>query len=194
MKIVKRAVSLLLVFILSFGVLVLIPQTEADASFVVDYEVNCDAIYMVNLDTGIVVYEKNADKIKYPASLTKMMTCMIALEYYTDPASEYVTIGGNVMRNETLIQNGVWSTGYLVEGERVTLKDLLYCAMLPSDNYSALAIAFFISEQKGDGSLLWFVDKMNAKARELGCANTQFMNPHGLFHEKHYSTAHDMFL
>jgi len=88
----------------------------------------------------------------------------------------------------------VWSTGALKEGERLSLKDLLHCAMLPSDNYAALAIAYYVSQEKGDGSLLWFIDEMNNMARELGCTHTQFMNPHGLFHSGHYTTAKDMYL
>ncbi len=196
MKLLKKATCLVLALVMSFGILTIIPQSKAKAAFVVDYQPTCDAVYMVNLDTGIVVYEKNADKKKYPASLTKMMTCMIALEYFSDPASEFVTISRAVMTDRTCINAGVWSTGYLKEGERLTLKDLLHCAMLPSDNYAALAIAYFVSEKKGntDGSLEWFIGKMNEKAKSLGCTGTQFINPNGLFHEEHYSTAHDMFL
>lgn len=194
MKHLKKALCALLSVAFAFGIFAIVPQSKAEAAFVVDYEPNCDAVYMVNLDTGIVVYEKNADKIKYPASTTKMMTCMLALEYFSDPASEYYTISRTIMTDKTCINAGVWSTGYLVEGERVRLKDLLHCAMLPSDNYAALAIAYFVSEQKGDGSLEWFINRMNTRAKELGCTNTQFINPNGLFHEEHYSTAHDLFL
>ncbi|MBE6759413.1 MAG: D-alanyl-D-alanine carboxypeptidase [Ruminococcaceae bacterium] len=190
---IKRAVSTLMAVIVFLGVLVMIPQTSANAAFVIDYDVTCDAVYMVNLDTGIPVYEKNSEKQKYPASMTKLVTCMIALEYYSDPKAENVTISREVMTNETLLSNGVWSTGGLKEGERLSLKDLLHCAMLPSDNYAALAIAYFISQEKGNGTLLWFIDRMNEKARELGCTNTQFMNPHGLYHSAHYTTAKDMF-
>ena len=190
----KRVVAMVMVLLTVVSVMIIIPQTSADAAFVVDYDVTCDAVYMVNLDTDMVVYEKNADKQKYPASMTKLVTCMIALEYYSAPASENVTISRDVMKNETLLSEGVWSTSALKEGERIDLETLLYCAMLPSDNYAALAIAYFVSEKKGDGTLLWFIDRMNEKARELGCTNTQFMNPHGLFHSSHYTTAHDMFL
>lgn len=178
----------------AFGVLLIVPQSEANAAFKVDYDEHCDCIYMVNLDTGMVVYEKNAEKVKYPASLTKMLTCIIAVEYFTDPASEYVTISNAVMTDRTLINNQVWSTSYLKEGERVTLRDLLYGAMLPSDNHAALAIAYYVSEQKGNGTLQWFIDKMNAKAEELGCTNSLFMNPHGLYAEHHTSTAKDLYL
>ena len=195
MNLAKRLSCIVLALVLFTGAMIVKPQSRAEAAFKIDYEPKCDCIYMVNLDTGMVVYEKNADKIKYPASLTKMMTCMIALEYFAAPEAEYVTISNAVMTDRTLINNGVWSNGQLVEGERVTLKDLLYCAMLPSDNYAALAIAYYVSEQKGgNGELQWFIDKMNEKAKELGCENTLFMNPHGLFHEHHYSTAKDLFL
>lgn len=190
----KRIGATLLSLVVLLGIVAVIPQMKADAAFVIDYDVVSDAVYLVNLDTGIVVYDKNAEKQKYPASMTKIVTCMIALEYFSDPKSEYVTITTNVMTNQTLLSNGVWSTGALKDGERLTLKDLLHCAMLPSDNYAALAIAYYVSAEKGDGTLLWFVDKMNEKAVELGCTHTQFMNPHGLYHPYHYTTAHDMLI
>ncbi len=196
MKKIKKIMCTLFACIIAVSMLIIVPQTNAEAAFKIDYEPHCDCIYMVNLDTGMVVYEKNADKIKYPASLTKMMTCLIALEYFAAPEDEFVTISTAVMTDKTLIKNGVWSNGQLVEGERVTLKDLLYCAMLPSDNYAALAIASYVADRKspnGDGGVEWFVEKMNEKAREIGCENTLFMNPHGLFHEHHYSTAKDLF-
>lgn len=196
MKLIRKVLCTFFAVVIATGVLVLIPQSDVEAAFKIDYEPHCDCIYMVNLDTGMVVYEKNADKVKYPASLTKMMTCLIALEYFSDPGSENVTISTAVMTDKVLIKNGVWSNGQLVEGERVSLKDLLYCAMLPSDNYAALAIATYVAEQKspdGKGGVEWFVEKMNEKAREIGCENTLFMNPHGLFHEHHYSTAKDLF-
>ncbi len=190
----KKVCCTLLAFVTLMSVMILIPQASAQAAFVVDYNVTCDAVYMVNLDTNMVVYEKNANKQKYPASMTKLVTCLITLEYFSDPGSENVTIGREVMRNETLLSEGVWSTSALKEGERVDLETLLYCAMLPSDNYAALAIAYYVSAEKGDGTLLWFIDRMNEKALELGCKDTQFMNPHGLFHSKHVTTAHDMYL
>ncbi len=194
MNYLKRICAMVLAVLTAASLLVLFPQTSAEGAFVVDYDVTCDAVYMVNLDTGDVVFEKNANKQKFPASMTKLVTVMITLEYFSDPRSENVTISREVMRNETLISEGVWSTGALKEGERIDLESLIYCAMLPSDNYAALAIAYFVSAEKGDGTLLWFIDRMNAKAREIGCNDTQFMNPHGLFHSKHYTTAHDMYL
>lgn len=194
MSLAKRAIAVLLAFITAACCFTVLPP-KANAAFVIDYEPKCDAVYMVNLDTGIVVYEKNAEKQKYPASLTKMMTCLLALEYFSAPESEYVTIKTAVVNDKTINKNGAWSTGFLKEGERVTLKDLLHCALLPSDNQAALAIAYFVAEEKSEeGTLQWFVDRMNEKAAEIGCTNTQFMNPHGLFHEHHYSTAHDLFL
>lgn len=194
MRLLKKLLCVAFSVFFAFGVLLIVPQSEASAAFKVDYDEHCDCIYMVNLDTGMVVYEKNSEKVKYPASLTKMLTCMIAIEYFTDPASEYVTISNAVMTDKTLINNEVWSTSYLKEGERVTLRDLLFGAMLPSDNHAALAIAYYVSEQKGNGTLQWFIDKMNAKAEELGCTNSLFMNPHGLYAEHHTSTAKDLFL
>lgn len=194
MKFIKKLAGVLLVFAILVSTVVVCPQTTADAAFVIDYEPYCDCVYMVNLETGLVVYEKNADKVKYPASLTKIMTCLIVLEYYSDLENEKVTISNAIMTDKTLLTEGVWSPTALKTGERIRLIDLLYCAMLASDNYAALALAYKVSEDKGDGTIDWFIKEMNRKAAELGCTNTQFVNPHGLFNENHYSTAKDLFL
>lgn len=194
MKYVIRAVSFVLVLTIAVSALIIMPQDTASAAFVNDIEMHCDAYYMVNLETGIVVCEKNADKQKYPASLTKIMTCLLVIEYYADLENEKVTISHNVMNDRTLLSEMVWSPTGLIAGERMRLIDLLYCAMLASDNYASLALAYKVSEDKGDGTIDWFIKRMNQKARELGCTGTQFVNPHGLFNENHYSTARDMYL
>lgn len=194
MKFLKRLACVAIIITTVFSALLVFPQTEADAAFVIDYEPKCDAVYMVNLETELVVYEKNADKIKYPASLTKIMTCLLVLEYYSDLENEKVTISNAVMTDKTLLAEGVWSSTALKTGERIRLIDLLYCAMLASDNYAALALAYKVSEDKGDGTIDWFIKLMNSKAAELGCTNTQFVNPHGLFNENHYSTAKDFYI
>ncbi|MBE6765494.1 MAG: D-alanyl-D-alanine carboxypeptidase [Ruminococcaceae bacterium] len=194
MKVIKRIACAMLLLAIMVSTVLVYPQTTADAAFVIDYEPYCDCIYMVNLETGLVVFEKNAEKVKYPASLTKIMTCLLVLEYYSDLENEKVTISNAVMTDKTLLSEGVWSATALKTGERIRLIDLLYCAMLASDNYAALALAYKVSEDKGDGTIDWFIKQMNSKAAELGCTNTQFVNPHGLFNENHYSTAKDMFL
>lgn len=190
-NIYKRMAALAAVFVISISFFAAMPGIQADAGFTNDIDIHCDAVYMINLDTGIIVYEKNADKQKYPASMTKMMTSILAIECYSDLNEKY-TIPDKVPGDKKILAEGVWSATGLVAGERVSVKDLLYCALLPSDNVAALALAYKVSEDKGDGTLSWFIQRMNAKAIEIGCTNTQFANPHGLFDERHHSTAKDM--
>lgn len=194
MKTIKKIVAVFMVTLIAVSAMMICPPMDADAAFVTDYQPYSDCVYMVNLETGMVVYEKNAEKTKYPASLTKIMTCLLVCEYYSDLENEKVTIDYNVMNDKTFTSQQVWSTTGLKLGERVRLIDLLYCALLPSDNYAALALAYKVSQDKGDGTIDWFIKLMNNKAAELGCTNTQFVNPHGLFNENHYSCAKDIFL
>ena len=78
----------------------------------------------------------------------------------------------------------------VLEGEELTAMQLLNCMMIPSGNDAALVLADYI----GGGDSQKFVDMMNEKAKELGCTNTHFMNPHGLHDEQHYTTAQDLYL
>ena len=191
-KINKRVTALAAVFVVLVYSITVFPATRADAVFTNDVPIHCDAVYMINLDTEIVVFEKNPDKIKFPASMTKMITCILAIEYYSDLVQEKYTIPEKVPGDKKILSEGAWSTTGLVAGERVSVKDLLYCALLPSDNVAALALAYKVSDDKGDGTLSWFIQRMNAKAREIGCVNTHFANPHGLYDDNHQSTARDM--
>lgn len=119
--------------------------------------------------------------IKLPmASTTKIMTALIALE------------NGNINDLVTIKKNSVGIEGssiYLAEGETLTLEDLLYGLMLRSGNDSAMAIANHIGND-----LESFVELMNGKAREIGAINTNFVNPHGLYADNHYTTAYDLAL
>ena len=145
------------------------------------------AIYMVNLDTGDVIYEQNADKEMYPASLTKIMTTLLALEN-TDDLDAHTVTAMNSLFNEFAGIN--ISTAGILGGETLTMRQLLYCMMLQSANEAANMVAYDL----GDDSIPNFVNMMNERAKELGCQNTNFANPHGLHSPSHYTTAKDMFL
>lgn len=147
-----------------------------------------DTVLLVNMDTGIPVIEKNADKVRYPASLTKIMTYIIAVENINDVYNTRVEVRQEVLN--PLLGTGSSMSGldYKV-GEKVTVVDLLYCLMVTSGNDAALVLADYV----GKGDTQKFVDMMNAKAQELGCKDTHFMNPHGLHDEQHYSTANDLY-
>ncbi|MFB9330291.1 D-alanyl-D-alanine carboxypeptidase family protein [Paenibacillus aurantiacus] len=138
-----------------------------------------EAAILIDARSGTVLFEKNATERLYPASITKIVTGIIALES-ADP-EELVTVSKEA-RNED------GTRVYLAEGEQVTLGNLVYALMLNSGNDAATAIAEHIS-----GSKALFADKMNAFAKEtVGVFDTQFTNPHGLPDPEHYTTASDM--
>lgn len=142
--------------------------------------VTAPAAILIDAKTGKVLYEKNADEKHYPASTTKIMTGLLAVEY--GKMDEIVTIG----KNPPLIERGS-SQIYLITGEQLTMEQLLYALMLESANDAAVAIAEHIS-----GSVEEFAKLMNAKAKELGAKNTNFVNPNGLHDDNHYTTARDL--
>lgn len=171
--------------------LLLILSTGFSASAVsYDYgeEIESDTVLVVNMDTGLPVLEKNADKVRYPASLTKIMTYIIAYENIEDVYNTRVEIKQSVLN--PLLGTGSSMSGldYKV-GEKVTVIDLLNCLMITSGNDAALVLADYV----GGGDTNKFVDMMNAKAQQLGCKNTHFVNPHGLHDNNHYTTARDLY-
>ena len=137
-----------------------------------------DAAILMNAKTGEVLYEKNGDKREYPASMTKMMTCILSIE--SGRADLAVTITPFAADVETT---------RVRPGEQARLRDLTRQMMLISDNGAALAIA----ETLG-GSEAQFAAMMNRKAREIGAFHTHFVNPNGMPDANHYSTAHDIAL
>lgn len=135
---------------------------------------------LIDAKTGKVLYEKNADEKSYPASTTKVMTGLLAVEH--GKMDEVITIG----KNPPLIERGS-SQIYLITDEQLTMEQLLYALMLESANDAAVAIAEHIS-----GSVEEFAKLMNSKAKELGATNTNFINPNGLHNDNHYTTARDL--
>lgn len=125
-----------------------------------------------------VLYEKESDKQVPIASITKVMTAIVAIEY--GQLDDVVSVSERAIQTEG-------SSIYLKKGEKMTLEDLLYGLMLRSGNDAANAIAEHIG-----GSIEGFVHLMNEKAAYIGMTRTNFMNPHGLDDENHYSTAYDI--
>lgn len=138
-------------------------------------------VILMEESTGTILYEKNSDEAYYPASITKIMTTLLALE--NGNLSDMVTFSDDAINNTE--GSGI-ARDY---GEQMTLEQCLYGVMLESANECAYAVAEHVG-----GTVENFVDMMNAKAKELGCTNTHFANPHGLQDENHYTTAHDMAL
>src|SRR5690625_4455205 len=140
--------------------------------------VSAEAAILLERSSGDVLYEKNAHNKQQIASITKVMTAIIAIEL------------GELNDIVKTSRRAIYAEGssiYLEQGEKMTVEDLLYGLMLRSGNDSAIAI----SEHIG-GSMEGFVHLMNEKAKWLGMTNTHFANPHGLTDENHYSTAYDI--
>ena len=156
-------------------------SAEAAVSAAPEYHANAKAALLIDLNTGRSIFEQNADEQVYPASLTKIMTCLLALE--NGNLSDVVTITDEAYAD--LVSGS--STADLQVGEQLRLEDLLYCMMVVSGNDACNVIAEHIA-----GSITDFVRMMNQRAYELGCLNTHFSNPHGLHDENHYTTARDL--
>ena len=159
------------------------PETQAQQMQDVP-EVAAQSVLLKSMDTGAVIYEKNADEQIHPASTTKIMTLIVALENCTD-------LEANVMAKETFDDDlVVGSSGINIkEGEILSVTDLLYAVAVASANDAANVLAEHIA-----GSVQDFVEMMNSKAASIGAVNTHFVNTHGLTAENHYTTARDMSL
>ncbi len=144
-------------------------------------DVSARSAILMEQETGRVLYEKDAYTQRRIASITKIMTAILAIE--SGKMDKKVIVSDRAAGTEG-------SSLYLKKGEKIKLEDLVYGLMLRSGNDAAVAIAETVG-----GSLEGFVELMNQKAEEIGMSNTVFMNPHGLDdHENHLSTAYDMAL
>lgn len=152
------------------------PFVKADAALSVSAE---SAILIDALD-GAVLFEKNADTPLPMASTTKIMTALVVLQ--NADISQTISVPKEAVGVEG-------SSAYLYEGERITVRDLLFALLLQSANDAAVALALHT-----EGSIDGFADEMNALASEIGLTNTTFLNPHGLPEDGHHSTARDLAL
>jgi len=141
-----------------------------------------EAACLFDINQNKVLLSKNAHERLYPASLTKVMTALVAIKHgaleQTITASDVVTI------NEKGAQ-----VCNLKPGDSMTLEQALYILLM----YSANDVAMMIAENVG-GTVDHFIEMMNEEARSLGATNTHFVNPHGLSNEEHYTTAYDLYL
>ena len=198
----RRKIPLLLVLALTFGVLGGLADYLGPAVRVDENELHPPALsrqdtavsasapavsaagaVLIRADTGAILFEKDAEKRLYPASTTKIMTALVALEILEElslGADSRVIVPAEAARLEG-------SSIYLKAGEKVMMEELLYGMMLQSGNDAATAAAICAG-----GNLRNFVARMNQKAEELGCTGTHFTNACGLFDENHYTTAKDL--
>ena len=147
-----------------------------------DYTGKVKGAIVYDLTSDTLLFAQNIDEKLYPASLTKVMTCLLTMEMQSD-LDQIVTVTADGLKG---MEPG-GSNVALKVGEQMSVRDLLYCLMVKSGNDSASTLAVYNS-----GSIEAFVEVMNRRAQELGCTGTNFVNPHGLHHDDHYTTARDM--
>ncbi|MFA8439806.1 D-alanyl-D-alanine carboxypeptidase family protein [Pueribacillus sp. YX66] len=140
--------------------------------------ISADAWVVMDSDTGEILLEKNKNEAHFPASITKIVTAIIAIE--ESELDEVVTVSRQAVATEG-------SSLTLKEGDQIHLKDLLYGIMLHSGNDGAVAVAEHISQTENE-----FAQKMTSFARSIGAKNTNFVNASGLPNDLHYTTAYDM--
>ncbi len=162
---------------------------SADQSQIIaDMHVDAGSAILVDADTGEILYEQDAHTKRYPASITKVMTCLLTLEAVDRgelSLEDVVTASGNL--HAGIGENA--STADIKEGEQLRVIDLLYAALIPSANEACNVLAETVS-----GSVDAFVDLMNQRAAELGMTGTHFANTHGYHDDDHYTTAYDIYL
>lgn len=146
-------------------------------------KVKAKSAILMEASTGLILYEKNSNVKNYPASTTKLLTSLLALE--NSSLNEVVTFSKDSVFN---IERGSSHIGIDVD-EKLTMEQCLYGILLASANEVSYAVAEHIA-----GDVDSFSELMNERAKELGAKNTHFINPHGLFDESHYSSAYDLAL
>lgn len=146
-----------------------------------------EAAIVMEVESGAILYAKNIDDHHFPASITKLLTALVALEngQFADPV---------VFSHESLafLEPGDAYIG-MKEGNQITLEQALYATLLASANEGAYAVAENVGKNLGH-DYAWFLEQMNNRCRELGGENSNFANPHGLHDENHYTCARDMAL
>ena len=153
-------------------------KTQTPASEISEPAISAETAVLIDAASGKVLYDRRMNAHMYPASTTKILTAMIALEQLD--SEEVVTVSENAVKQEG-------SSIYLKTGEKIKLKDLLYGMMLRSGNDSAVAVA-----EAAGGSVEAFAEIMNERVKALGLENSHFVNPSGLQDENHYSSAYDL--
>lgn len=181
----KKLVSVFVSLIILASTVLSVPFSASAATYKPSTEIYADAYMLISLDDDAhtVVAQKNQSKIKYPASLTKIVTAMVTLNKVKD-LSATTTVSKSAI--DVLAGTGAQVAGLKV-GQTVTIEELLYLTMVHSACDACEVLAEYVS-----GSTIKFVDEMNAFAKKVGCKNTHFVNADGLHDDDHYTTCEDM--
>lgn len=178
----------ILAIVAAFCILIQEPLTvKADEYWPDGPKTESESAVVMEVNTGTILYEKKSHKKQYPASITKIMTVLLAIE--NCDMDEIVTFSADaVFKNEG-------DTSHIARNleEKLTMEQCLYAVMLESANECAYAVAEHVGQKLG-GDYQTFIDLMNQRAQELGCKDTHFNNCNGLPDEEHYVSAYDMAL
>ena len=158
------------------------PDTDSIEGWPQGPKIEGESAILVDMVTGAVLYSKNADKVQSPASITKIMTSLLAAEHLN--MKDKIVMSQSAAYGITISDS---SSIYADTGEEFTTEQAMMAVMLQSANEMTLALA-----EETSGSVKKFVELMNLKAKQLGCTGTHFNNPNGLPDELHYTTASDM--
>lgn len=172
----KKIIATLLAFILT-----VYPGIHSFAEPLMEPELSNTIFLLGTLDHMQVLHSLNADEIVYPASTTKMLTALVVLDSVHDLDQEIIVDSDSPYLDGSIIA--------LNEGEIISYRDLLSGMLIASGNDAASALAIAVA-----GSIDAFANKMNEKAKEIGCTQSHFANPHGLHDDTHYTTARDLYL
>ena len=190
----SRLLSLFLSLVLITGLLTTFAaassgdSTGSGSAILDEMDVDAKAAVLVDPNTNEVLYEKNAHDKMYPASITKVMTCLLTLEAVDAgklTLDQVITAGASI--HTGIGENA--STADIKEGEQIRVIDLLYAALIPSANEACNVMAEAVS-----GDVASFVELMNQRAAELGMSDTHFANTHGYHDDNHYTSAYDIYL
>ncbi|MFY9198394.1 MAG: D-alanyl-D-alanine carboxypeptidase family protein [Acutalibacteraceae bacterium] len=171
-------------FLFSFVILASSFSLTTNATYNSQLEVKSNILYMSSLDNGTVIFDKNADLKTAPASLTKIVTGMYVLENCND-LTQVISAPTEVIRS---FDGKNSSNAKIVVGEQLTIDELLHLMLIKSANEASSILAYHF----GDGDIDAFMDNVNDYMKKLGCKNTNFVNPHGLDEDNHYTTARDL--
>lgn len=175
----KSGILLLLAAVFTTFVFAATPAEKVEAKV----NISAESAVVMDVQSGSVLYTKNENKKEYPASITKIMTALVAIE--NSSLSETVTYSKSAVLN---LESGASNINVKV-GEKLTMEESLYAILLMSANEVCNGVGEHIA-----GSVDNFVRMMNKRAKELGCTGTHFANANGLWQKNHYTTAHDMAL
>lgn len=176
---IKKFIIKILLILMPLSML----TTTSFADDTIDLNLYSKSCILVEYSTNKIAYEKDSNTKMYPASTTKILTAILAIENCN--LTDTVTITQEMISN---IPTG-YTTAYLRPGEQLTIEELLNALLIPSANDAGIALAIHIS-----GSVENFSTLMNEKAKQIGCTNSNFTNPSGIHDDNHYSTAKDMAL